>query len=110
MTKHKSTHLTSDLLLDALLRLGQSRHGGHVGPAEGSHHRLQHHVAKELPDMCEEHIQDSIPNLEKRWTERKGEATRPNVHQDPEPTLERLCYNTSTCVFTVADDMDLRLC
>lgn len=62
------TDLTPDLLFDALLRLGQSGHGGHVGPTERTHHRLQDHVSEELLHVCEEHIEDSVPNLDTRRT------------------------------------------
>lgn len=57
------TDLTPDLLFDALLRLRQSGHRGHVGPTERTHHRLQDDVSEELFHVCEEHIEDSVPNL-----------------------------------------------
>lgn len=57
------THLATDLLFDALLRLRQCRHRCHVGPAERPHHRLQDYISKQLLHVCEEHVKDSVPNL-----------------------------------------------
>lgn len=68
MKKQVRTHLSSDLLFDALLSLGQRRHGRHVGPAEWPHHRLQDHVSKELPHVCEERIKNTVPDLNGRKT------------------------------------------
>lgn len=60
------THLPTDLLLNALLSLRQCRHRCHVGPAERSHHRLQDYISKQLLHVCEEHVKDSVPNLNMR--------------------------------------------
>jgi len=65
------THLSSDLLFDALLRLGQSRHRRHVGPAERPHHRLEDDVSKQLPRMGEEDVENTISNLKERRTDQQ---------------------------------------
>lgn len=65
-----STDLTPNLLFDALLRLGQSWHRRHVRPTERTHHRLQGDISEELLHMCEEHVEDSVPNLNTRQAKR----------------------------------------
>lgn len=66
----EKSDLTPNLLLDALLRLGQRWHGGHVGPAERAHHWLQDHVPEELLHVCEKHIEHSVPDLNTRQNSR----------------------------------------
>lgn len=50
------THLSSDLLLDALLGLRQCGHCGHVRPSQRFRHLLQCHISEELLHVCEKHI------------------------------------------------------
>lgn len=59
------THLSPDLLLDALLGLGQYGHRGHVRPSQGLCHLLQCHISKELLHMCEKYVENTIANLKK---------------------------------------------
>ena len=70
------TRLSSDLLFDALLGLGQCRHGGHVGPAQRPHHGPQDHVSKQLPHVGEEYVQHSVPDLNRN---RRTAPIRPNI-------------------------------
>lgn len=65
------THLSPDLLLDALLRLGQCGHRGHVRPSQGLRHLLQCHISKELLHVCEKYIENTIANLKKTGFTRK---------------------------------------
>lgn len=57
------THLSADLLFNALLGLGQSGHGGHVGPAQGTDDRLQNHISKKLTNVSEEDVQHTVSDL-----------------------------------------------
>ena len=66
------THLSPDLLLDALLRLGQCGHRGHVRPSQGLRHLLQCHISKELLHVCEKYIENTIANLKKKRIYKKN--------------------------------------
>lgn len=67
----QGAHLSSDLLLDALLGLGQCGHRSHVRPSKRFCHWFQYHISKELLHMCEKHIEDTIANLRDKKYARK---------------------------------------
>lgn len=56
-------YLSPDLLLDALLGVGQGWHGGNVGPTQRMHHWFQNHITEKLAHVGEEDVQHPVPYL-----------------------------------------------
>lgn len=67
--KHENSkvnaNLPPDFFFDAFLCFWKRWHCCHIWPAKGFCHLLQGHISKELLNMCEKYIQDTVADLQR---------------------------------------------